>query len=116
MDRCGDAFIPREDDLSDSSSIAEPEAVDLQSLPYSDEINPNRDSNNGPTPSSNINTISVIAESALITEAKQIRLDKFHSNKLCTSAAAISTSTSPSFSLTRIRAHGLRAPLESIRL
>ena len=41
-------------------------------------------------PFAKINTIPVTAESVLIAEAKQMRLDNFHSDKICTSAASIS--------------------------
>ena len=95
MDRCEDIFTSRENDLSDFSSLAEPEAVDSQSSLHADEINPSRDSNNDLAPRNNTRAIPVTAESALIAEAKQMRLDKFYSDKFYASTA--STSTSPEY-------------------
>src|SRR4051795_1812332 len=98
MDRCEDVFTPREGDLSESSSPADQKVVDSQPCLHVDEINPHCDSNNDSAPFAKINATPVTAESALIAEAKQMRLDRFHSDKLCTSAA--STSISSSFPIT----------------
>jgi hypothetical protein len=65
---------------------------------HADEINPNCDSSYNPAPFTRINTILVTAESALIAEAKQMRLDKFHSDKFYASTASTFTSTSTSHS------------------